>query len=83
MARGTGAGLHDGVRDFLRSPTVPSTIFQADQDEFVRDQSPFAAVERFPSVVSHNGPIMHGPSIEAIASRVAELAGHSRAKTGS
>jgi pimeloyl-ACP methyl ester carboxylesterase len=74
MWRETGSCLPAAMRSLLKDPPVPTTIFQADRDEFVCDQSGFADVIRFPTSVTHNGPVRDAQAVDAIAARVAEYA---------
>ena len=74
MRNETGSRLPPAIRDVLRNPAVPTTVFQGDMDEFVRDQSQVADVVRFRTSVTHNGPIRKHRALDAIAERVAEYA---------
>ena len=74
MWRETGSCLPASMRSLLKDPPVPTTIFQADRDEFVCDQSGVAEVIRFPTAVTHNGPVRDSEAVDAIAARVVEYA---------
>jgi pimeloyl-ACP methyl ester carboxylesterase len=74
MKNETGARLSPALQQLLRERPVPITIFQADQDEFVKDQSGVTEVVRFDTCVSHNGPVLEDGALDAIACRVAEYA---------
>jgi pimeloyl-ACP methyl ester carboxylesterase len=72
MRRETGSCIRPELRALLREPSVPTTIFQADRDEFVKDQSGLAEAVRFQTSVTHNGPVRESRAVEVIAARVAE-----------
>jgi hypothetical protein len=74
MRRECGDGLSPGVRDLLRRPFVPTTLFQAEKDEFVRPQPPDAEVVRLRTSVTHNGPVLEPGALAAIAAQVAAYA---------
>jgi pimeloyl-ACP methyl ester carboxylesterase len=74
MMNETGSRLPAGIREMLRNPAVPTTVFQGDMDEFVRDQSEIADVVRFRTSVTHNGPIRKHRALDTISERVAEYA---------
>jgi pimeloyl-ACP methyl ester carboxylesterase len=73
MRRETGGRLTPELRRVIEEPSVPTTLFQADKDEFVRDQSAFRNVRSFRTAVTHNGPVIESGAVAAIADQVAEF----------
>ena len=74
MKRATRPDLAPELRNLLCDPPVPMTFFQADKDEFVRDQSRVGTVVRFRTCVSHSGPVLEPGGVAAIAERVCAYA---------
>jgi pimeloyl-ACP methyl ester carboxylesterase len=74
MHRATGRRLPAGLRELVKAAPVPITLFQADEDEFVQDQSGLGDVVRFGTCVTHNGPVLEDEALRLIAARVASYA---------